>query len=114
VVFEPIVRPFQDRPVSPASVILDQVTIIAPEGQSFGSEGGATFSFSYNFSGTATAAADEWKETKRKSETVRITNPDDSSQFVETKRAKQIQFNDTQTGKNKRVYNFNYPDNSAG
>jgi hypothetical protein len=46
--------------------------------------------------------------------TVRVTNPNDSEQFVDTKRAKQVQFNDVATGKNKRVYNFNYPDNSVG
>lgn len=112
---EPVVRPFQDRPIAPAVLILDDMKQDEPIVQSIGSEGGTTFDFSYSFSGNAkSSGGDDWKETSRKSETVRIENPDDSDQFVQTKRAKSINFNDTKTGKSKRSYNFNYPDNTAG
>lgn len=111
---ESVIRPFQDRSVAPAVLILDDKIVEAPKLMSFGSEGGATFSFSYSFSGQAKSAGPEdWKETKRKSETVRITNPDDESQFVDTKRAKEVEFNDTQTGLSKFKFRFNYPDSTT-
>lgn len=109
------VRPFQDRQIAPAVLILDDTKQDDPIEQSIGGFGGKTFDFSYSFNGSSKSAlGDNWKETKRKSETVRVANPDDSSQFVDTKRAKQIQFNDTATGKQKRTYNFNYPDQTVG
>lgn len=108
---ETIVRPFQDRQIAPAVLILDDTKIDDPIVQSIGDFGGTTFDYSYNFSGVSkNKPGDAWKETSRKSETVRITNPDDSEQFVDSKRATEINFNDTATGKNKRSYKYSYPD----
>lgn len=111
---EPVVRPFQDRLVAPAVLILPDVDKDEPKAMSIGSEGGTTFSFSYSFSGSAkSSGGDDWKETKRKTQTVRVTNPDDPDNFVDTQRATRVQFNDTRTGKAKRAYNFQYPDSNA-
>lgn len=113
---ERIIRPFLGASFSPPFLI-PQPDLEEKESEvkSFGSEGGTTFSYSYSFSGTAKSSGlDDWKETSRKSEPLRITNPDDSEQYIETERAKSIQFNDTKTGKKKRSYNFNYPDGNVG
>lgn len=112
--FEPVVRPFQDRPVAPPFLILDEAKPEEAEEISYGKNGGTTFSFSYSFSGEAKSKnGDSWKETSRKSQTIRITNPDDEEQFVDSKRATEINYNDTKTGKQKRSYKFNYPDDTS-
>lgn len=112
---EQTVRPFQDRNIAPGVLILDDTKVDDPVVQSIGSEGGTTFDYSYSFNGSnKSTSKDDWKETKRKSTEVKITNPDDSDQSVTTKRADRVEFNDTATGKQKRSYNFKYPDLAVG
>mgnify|MGYP003575979699 CR=1 FL=1 len=76
-------------------------------------EGGKTFDFSYSFSGQWRSSSDNYKEVARKSETRRITNPDDPDQFVDIRRATEIRLVNENDPKLKRRYRFQYPDGSS-
>jgi len=50
----------------------------------------------------------EWRETDRKTEKVRVENPDDKEQFVQVERIKRMTFQNDTTGEQMRMQ-FNWP-----
>jgi hypothetical protein len=110
---ERTIRPFQLPAVTPPALVLDDTKQSDPVAVSLGREGGKTFDYSYSFSSSVHSASDNYKEVSRKSETRRIENPDDPDQFVDIKRATEINLVNENDPSLKRRYRFHYPDSRS-
>ena len=111
---ELIVRPFQTRNVTPPTIVPGTASAPEPVSVTLGGSGSKTFRFSYSESAElGQAAQDSYKEIRRTSKTIKITNPDDEDQFVEFKRAEKVTLANTTDPSRKRSYKFTYPDNQS-
>jgi hypothetical protein len=88
---ERIVRPFQSKDVAPPSRVLD-TTVAAPDNVRITCGAtGYTRTFNASYSCTTTLYVDNGaREVNRQTTTKRITNPDDSSQYVDVEVIDQI------------------------
>src|ERR1700750_1272539 len=87
---ERTIRPFQLPAITPPALVLDDTKQSDPVAVSLGREGGKTFDYSYSFFSSVHSSSESYKEISRKSETKRVENPDAPDQFVEIRRATQI------------------------
>src|SRR5581483_8871046 len=110
---ELLVRPFAARDVTPPPAAVGDAAP-APEPVALVIEGAGVKTFRYSYSESVQGGeATGWKEVKRTSETKRIVNPDDESQFVEIKRAKTITLANEGAPSQRRRYAFKYPDDKS-
>jgi hypothetical protein len=109
---ELLVRPFQLQEITPPTVVIGGTVLADPVTIMLEAEGGKTFDFSYSFSGETGSSKNE-KEVKRKSEKVRIKNPEDEDQYVDVKRAKEITTVNEGDPSIRRKIKFRYPDSQS-
>ena len=82
---EQIIRPFQDRDITPPKVVIGSRKEIEDIHVSFGGPGEKVFGFSLWSSTELGATANDYKEIKRTTVTKRVENPDDPDQYVDVK-----------------------------
>lgn len=104
---ERIVRPFQDSPVTPPLIVRGGTEFAPPIAVVFAAKDGAkTFPWSLSVSTESTVTTEKYRETSRKSDRVKIRNPDDPNQFVEVDRVRQMKLASESDPKLTRQYSF--------
>jgi hypothetical protein len=111
---ELIVRPFQTKSVTPPTVVIGAAGAEDPVVVTIGGNGVQTFSWSFSESVQGgDAKSGKFKEIKRTEQKIKITNPDDDSQFVEMQRIKDVTLANEKTPEDKRKYTFKYPSSTS-
>jgi hypothetical protein len=93
-----VVRPTQLTPIRPGvpTQLLATPKIIDNPGVTWGRSGATLFDFSAQDQSTVKPA--NFNETQRTTDTVRVHNPDDTSQFIDTEQMTAYQGRDPKTG----------------
>jgi hypothetical protein len=113
VTLELIVRPFQLRELTPPTIIPGSAQPQPPVVVMIGGEGTKTFKWSNSQDAELSTIVDKYKEINRTTKTVRVTNPDDDSQFVDFKRVEDLTLANTGDPTLKRKYTFKYPNDQS-
>ena len=70
--------------------------------------GGAIWQWSYSASSSQSKSGTKHREIKRTTETIRVTNDTDPSQYVDVERAKQITFGREDNPKQQQTFTYKY------
>ena len=81
---EQIVRPFQDRDVTPPKRVLGMRKEVGPSDVDFGKGGSKIFLYS-TWATTEAGTINDYREVSRDTKTKRVENPDDPSQYIDIK-----------------------------
>jgi len=102
---ELLVRPFQARDFTPPTRIIGSEKPVDPVNFSIGSEGGTAFLFrAFSVIEFTTEDSYTYREVTRQTHTVRVENPNDSSQFVDVERIDSILLRNKVNLDDKRIY----------
>lgn len=102
---ELLVRPFQARTVTPPKRVTVGEKAVDPVNVSIGAEGGMALAFSaFTVIEFKTEDSFTYQETERRTSIKRITNPDDSSQYVDVERIEQVSLRNKINPDDRRIY----------
>lgn len=102
---ELLIRPFQAKDVTPPKRIIGSEKPVDPVQVSLGSAGGTAFLFrAFSVIQFNTEDNFTYREVERKTHTVRVSNPDDSAQYVDVERIESIFLRNKVNPDDKRIY----------